>query len=79
MKVPCISFDVKVGPSEIINNGKNGILIPPFDCEKMIEEIDRLIMNPSVLEEMSEETMSGLDRFSDKNIIEKWKSIFNEL
>lgn len=79
MKVPCISFDIKVGPSEIISNGHNGILIPPFDCEKMIEEIDYLIMNPSRWEEMSAETMIGFERFSDKHIIENWKSVFNEL
>lgn len=79
MEVPCISFDVKVGPSEIISNGQNGILIPPFDCEKMIAEIDDLIENPKMLKEMSENTMIGFERFSDSNIIEKWKCVFNEL
>lgn len=79
MKVPCISFDIKVGPSEIISDGKNGILIPPFDCEKMIEEIDNLITDPGRLEEMSENTMIGFERFKDKYIIEQWKSVFNEL
>ncbi len=79
MKVPCISFDVKVGPSEIISNGQNGILIPTFDCEKMISEIDNLIENPSKLKEMSENAFTGLERFSEKSIIEKWKRVLNEL
>ena len=79
MKVPCISFDVKVGPSKIISNRQNGILIPPFDYEKMVQEIGYLIENPDVLERMSENTFLGLERFSEKHIIENWKSVLNEL
>lgn len=79
MKVPCISFDIKVGPSEIITNEQNGILIPPFDCERMIGEIDNLIENPERLEEMTANTLIGFERYQDENIKEKWKSIFNVL
>ena len=79
MQVPCISFDVKVGPSKIISNGQNGRLIPPFDCEKMVEEIDALIENPDLLEQMSEETLLGFERFSDSRILENWKSVLNAL
>lgn len=79
MQVPCVCFDVKVGPSEIISNGQNGVLIPPFDCEKMIEAIDDFIKNPDRLEEMSANTGIGLERFDDRNITEQWKSVLNEL
>ena len=79
MKVPCISFDIKVGPSEIISDRQNGILISPFDCEKMTCEICNLIENPNVLNKMSENTLIGLERFSEKHIIDNWKSVFNEL
>ena len=79
MQVPCISFDVKVGPSKIISNRQNGILVPPFDCEKMIEEIDTLIENPDMLKQMSENTLIGFERFSDSRILENWKSVLNEL
>lgn len=79
MEVPCVCFNVKVGPSEIISDGQNGILISPFDCEKMTCEINNLIENPSRLEEMSANTLIGFERFSDKNIIENWKSVLNEL
>lgn len=79
MKLPCVSFDVRIGPSEIISDGQNGILISPFDCEKMIEEIDNLIDNQSKLEEMSAKTETGLERFGERQITEKWKSVFSEL
>lgn len=79
MKVPCVSFDVKVGPSEIISNRQNGILIPPFDCEKMVEVINGLIETPEMLEELSANTTIGLERFDENRIIEAWKSVLNKL
>ena len=79
MKVPCISFDIKIGPSEIISDRQNVILISPFDCEKMTCEICNLIENPNVLNKMFENTLIGLERFSEKHIIDNWKSVFNEL
>ena len=79
MQVPCISFDIKIGPSEIIANHQNGILIPPFDCEQMIQKINHLIENPDKLEGLSENTMIGFERYQDEYIKEKWKNIFNKL
>ena len=79
MQVPSVSFDVKVGPSEIISNGQNGILIPPFDCEKMTCEIDNLIESPNILKEMSENALIGFERFSESKIIENWKNVLNKL
>ena len=79
MHVPCISFDIKIGPSEIITDKQNGILIPPFECEQMIQEIDDLIENPDRLEKLSANTMIGFERYQDEYIIEKWKSVLNQL
>ena len=79
MHVPCISFDIKIGPSEIITDKQNGILIPPFECGQMIQEIDDLIENPDRLEKLSANTMIGFERYQDEYIIEKWKSVLNQL
>ena len=79
MHVPCVSFDIKIGPSEIITNDQNGKLIPPFEWEQMVREIDNLIENSERLEELSANTMIGFEQYSDEHIIEKWKCILNKL
>ena len=63
MHVPCVSFDVKIGPSEIISNGENGILIAPFDCASMAEKIDALLKNRELLQKMAENTLMDFERF----------------
>ena len=79
MHVPCVSFDIKIGPSEIIADGQNGILIPPFACEQMVREINSLIENPDRLERMAGNTTIGFERYQDVYIIEKWKNILDNL
>ena len=79
MKLPCVSFDIKIGPSEIIDNHQNGILILPFECEHMIREINNLIDNPDKLVELSSNTMVRFERYQDENIQEMWKSIFDKV
>ena len=79
MKVPCVSFNIKIGPSEIITDHQNGVLIPPFECEQMIREINGLIENPDTLEELSANTLLGFERYQDEYIKEKWKTILDKL
>ena len=41
----CISFDINAGPSDIISNGKNGILVPDNNIALLAENISYLINN----------------------------------
>ena len=79
MQVPCVSFDIKIGPSEIIADGQNGILIPPFEWEQMILEIDNLLDHSDRLEELAANTMIGFERYQVEKITEKWKGVLNTI
>ncbi len=48
----CISTDCKFGPSELINDGKNGLLIPVDDVRTLSEKILFLIKNDSARESL---------------------------
>lgn len=79
MHVPCVSFDVKIGPSEIISNGKNGILIAPFDCASMAEKIDELLKNRELLQKMAENTLMDFERFQDASILYNWRQVIERV
>lgn len=79
MQVPCISFDIKIGPSEIITQNKNGVLIPPFAWKLMVRQIDDLLDHPQKLEEMKANTMLGFERFQDETIIRQWNGILDKI
>lgn len=44
--LPLVSFDIVSGPREIIRDGEDGKLIPPYDTEKMAGVIYELLKKP---------------------------------
>lgn len=79
MKVPCVSFDVKMGPREVIHNGEDGYLIPAFDCDEMAEKIELLINEPELRSQMAEKAVSYMDDFRLGSIVKQWNEIFASL
>jgi len=47
--IPCISSDCKSGPSEIIEEGKNGWLYPVGDIDRLAALMQRIIDQPEIL------------------------------
>jgi len=78
-KLPLISFDIPTGPNEIIINGKNGFLIPPFEYSEMADKIQLLIDNPDLAIEFSQNNLSLLEPFMLSNIINQWRQLINNL
>ena len=79
MKVPCVSFDVKMGPRELIHNGIDGYLVTPFDCEDMIKKIETLINNPKLRKQFAEKAFLHMNEFWVQKIKEQWKEILEWL
>lgn len=77
--LPCVSFDVPTGPSEIIDDGKNGFLIPAFDLEKMKNRIEEMMMDEDMRKRFSKQTQLTIKRFDKKMILKKWEGLLNEL
>lgn len=76
--VPVISFKTE-GPSEIIENGENGILIEKFDTENFANEINNLLLNKEKLREMGQNAKIRAESFSMETIINEWLELFQDL
>ena len=74
--VPCIAFDVDVGPREIIQDGKNGFLIENRNVDLMIERLDELLYNISLRRFLGSNSYNVAKNYYSENIINKWKNIF---
>lgn len=74
--IPCVAFDVDVGPREIIQNGKNGFLIEDRKIDLMIKKIDELLSNNVLRKEFGEEAKCYTKKFISINIVNLWKYIF---
>ena len=79
MKVPCVSFDVKMGPRELIHNEVDGYLVQPFDCNEMAKKIEMLINNPKQRSQFAENAFLCMDEFKLQKITRQWKDILESL
>lgn len=77
--LPMVSFDVTTGPREIINDGQDGYLIPPYDIQKMAKQIEKLIRNEEMRNIFSKRTEEGIEKFEEEQIYYKWIQLIEQL
>lgn len=77
--LPCISFNCKCGPNEIIKDNENGFLVPLFDKQKMIDSICRLIEDKDLAKDMSKKAINTASCFNKENIMQLWDNLFQSL
>ena len=69
----CISFDCPSGPSEIIENGENGILVEKQNVKKLASQIQRLINDKDVREKLGSKAMKAKEKYSIEKIANQWE------
>ena len=77
--LPIVATDCPSGPSELIRNGVDGLLVPNGDEETLQEAIEELISNPELRGRMSRSASQVTERFDSKSIVSEWITAFNQL
>ena len=73
--VPCVSFDCLSGPSDIITNNEDGILVEKESPTKLAQVITQLIEDETLRTKMGEQAFKNVQRFSPGNIYQLWGKI----
>lgn len=77
--LPEISFDCKEGPSEIIEDGVDGYIIPVNDNEMFIEKLVMLAKDKEKRVNFSEHSKINAKRFSSTNVSNLWKEMLEQV
>lgn len=77
--LPLVSFDIATGPSDIIRDGVDGYLVPPFDIDALAEKINFLIEHPEERMRLAANARGNLDKFSKEKIVEQWRELIDSL
>lgn len=75
----CISFDCKTGPSDIITDNVNGVLVEDQNFNAMSEALDLLINDPERRLRLSSDGLNSLDKFQIDAIYKKHLNIFDSI
>lgn len=70
-----VAFDSFESIHEIIEDGKNGFLVKPFDTDMYANKILNLA-NGSIIEKYRENALASMEKFTPSNIINQWMLLF---
>lgn len=78
--LPVISTDFPSGVAhEIIENGKNGFVVPVGDVDALAKAMDAVLSDPSLQETMSVNNEAIREQLSEERVCGIWKNLFNSL
>ena len=77
--LPVVAFRCPSGPEEIINDGKDGMLVENGNIDKLAEAICYLIENENERKEMGRKGVLSAERFREDHIMQKWIGLFDSL
>ncbi len=77
--LPVISFDCPWGPSSIIKDGEDGILVENGNVEELTKAIIKLIKENETRSYMAQNASQNIKRYEIENIAPKWRQLFESL
>lgn len=70
--LPCVSFNCKHGPSEIIADGVNGFLVTPNDTDEFSLKLLQLMKDDELRQSFSDQAQKDLYKFDIDYVIKQW-------
>lgn len=77
--VPVVSFDCENGPRNIITDGQNGFLVPPFDIDVYAERLLTLMQHEDLRQSMGIQARQTSYQYQIEDIALRWKALFDEV
>ena len=77
--LPLVSFDCQTGPADIIQDGKNGLLVPDGDIKGLAAALNRLIEDPALRRQMGAAGVELAKEYAPDRIAARWEHLFEEL
>lgn len=76
---PVVSYDITYGPASMIEDGKNGFLLPKNDEAQFAERIIQILQNPHLAQTLSHHAYQKVTAFSPENIATLWANLVEKL
>jgi GalNAc-alpha-(1->4)-GalNAc-alpha-(1->3)-diNAcBac-PP-undecaprenol alpha-1,4-N-acetyl-D-galactosaminyltransferase len=77
--LPVISFDCPSGPGDIIQDGEDGLLVPPNDIDALARAMSRLMSDSDERRRLGERAARVVERFGLAKIAGMWSTVFEQV
>lgn len=76
--LPVVSFDCPHGPGEIIEDGHDGLLVPPQDVEGLGRALLRLVENDEERHRMGAHALKSAERYGLEDSVARWERFLED-
>lgn len=77
--LPVVSYDCIAGPSDMVENGKSGYLVPVFDDQQMKEKLLYLMHDEEARKEMGTYAKRSIKKFDKEEICQRFFEFITKL
>lgn len=77
--LPGVCFTFPCGPKDVIEDGKNGLLVPEGDIPALASAMERLMRDQALRERMSTAAREIIRTYSEEKVMQQWIQCFNSL
>lgn len=77
--LPGVCFTFPCGPKDVIEDGKNGLLVPEGDIPALAGAMERLMRDQALRERMSMAAREIIRTYSEEKVMQQWIQCFNSL
>lgn len=72
-----IAFNSFASVTDIIEDGRNGLLVKPFSVRQYVEKLKLLMDSQDLLNHMAINAKQDIQKYSVENVVDKWISLFH--
>lgn len=73
-----IAFNSFASVTDIIEDGRNGLLIKPFSVRQYVKGLKRLMDSPDLLNQMSKNAKHDIEKYAVEKVVDQWENLFHE-
>ena len=71
----CVSYDCPTGPSDLIEDGRNGLLVPNDDEAAFSRQLQRLISDEALQARLGRQARKDIERFSEERVMQRFDEL----
>ncbi len=72
--LPVVAFDCPSGPAEIIEHGRNGLLVEAGEVQQLASALDRIMSSPAERARMGESAREVAVRLAPERVLPRWEA-----
>ncbi|MGZ4437868.1 MAG: glycosyltransferase family 4 protein [Nocardioidaceae bacterium] len=77
--VPPVSFDCPRGPGELVDHGRNGLLVEDGDLVAFSDALSRMMSDPDLRRRLGREALADAAAYDPVGVLDQWEDLFARL